>query len=133
MSTENVEVVRRAFAAYAEGGIEDLVLLHSEDLVIYSIPEWPDDAEYHGRAGLRKLSQQWTNNFDEFGFEVQEVHDAGGDIVVALSTMTARIKGSAVPISQEIGSVTKVRDGQLCQIRYFSSWPGALEAAGLSG
>ena len=62
------------------------------DTVIYSLPEFPDDAEFHGHEGLRKLAGQWADNFDQFGFDVHDVRDAGG-FVVALLTMTGQIKG----------------------------------------
>ena len=43
MSQANVEIVRRGFAALAEQGVEGVIPFFTEDVVIYSIPEWPDD------------------------------------------------------------------------------------------
>jgi hypothetical protein len=63
MSRENVETVRLSFAAFAEHGVEGVLPFNSHDVVIYSMPEWPDDSEYHGHDGLRKLARQWTENF----------------------------------------------------------------------
>src|SRR5688572_17999240 len=104
MSRENVEIVRRAFALFSEGGIEAVLPLATEDLAIYSMPDWPDDSEYHGHAGFRKLAKAWTENFDGFGFELRETRDAG-DEVVALLAMTGQIKGSGDPVQQEIAGV----------------------------
>ena len=67
MSEENVKVVRRGYAAFAEEGVEGAIPFFTEDAVIYSIPEWPDDPEYHGHDGIRKLTRQWTENFDSLG------------------------------------------------------------------
>ena len=39
MSEENVEVVRRGYAAFAEKGVEGAIPFFTEDAVIYSIPE----------------------------------------------------------------------------------------------
>ena len=55
MSEENVEAVRRGYAAFTTEGIEGAIPFYTEDVVIYSIPEWPDDPEYHGHDGVRKL------------------------------------------------------------------------------
>jgi ketosteroid isomerase-like protein len=130
MSQENVELVRRAYTAYAENGIEGVVAFYAADHVAYSVPEWPDDPEYHGRDGLRKLSGQWTENFEDFGFLVHELRDAG-DTVVALCEMTGRIKGSGVPIRHSLGvGHTDFRDGLVGETRYFLAWREALEAAG---
>jgi SnoaL-like domain len=104
----------------------------TEDAVTYSIPEWPDDPEYHGHDGLRKLSRQWTENFDDFGIELHELHD-GGDTVVALYALTGQTKGSAIPVGMQIGAVISgIRNGLATRQELFSSWEAALEAAGLS-
>ena len=131
MSQENVEIVRRAYAAYPENGVEGMAPFFTADHVTYSIPGWPDDSEYHGHDGLRKLSQQWTEDFD-VSFHVQELRDAA-DVVVALVEMTARTKGTSVPIRGPLGVVhAAFRDGLIGETRYFASWQKALEAAGLS-
>lgn len=132
MSRQNVELVRRAHSAFAEHGIEGTVQFSTHDIIIYSVAEWPDDPEYHGYDGIRTLSRQWTENVDDVGFDLHELHDAG-DSVVSLYEMTGRIKGSATPVKQRLAAVfSDFRDGQFGQLRYFASWSDALEAAGLS-
>jgi ketosteroid isomerase-like protein len=132
MSEENVEVVRQAYAAYAEHGVEGVLAFVAEDMVIYSIPEWPDDAEYHGHDGFRKLNRQWLENFDQFGFDLHELRDAGDEVVVLLE-MTGRIKGSGVPIRQPLGGIFgDITGGLIGSVRYYLTWRHTLEAAGLS-
>ena len=103
MSQENVEVVRRGYAAFAEKGVEGVIPFFTADAVTYSIPEWPDDPEYHGHDGLRKLTQQWTENFDSFGFDVSELRDEG-DTVIALFELVGETKDSATPMRMQIGA-----------------------------
>jgi ketosteroid isomerase-like protein len=131
MSQENVEIMRRGYAAFAEKGVEGVIPFFTEDAVIYSIPEWPDDPEYHGHDGLRKLTRQWTENFDAFGFDIRELRD-GGDSVIALYELVGQTKDSAMPMSMQIGAVSEFRDGRVARQRLFSNWESALEAAGLS-
>jgi ketosteroid isomerase-like protein len=132
VSQENIEVVRQVYAAYAAGGIEAVISFYAEDHVAYAVPEWPDDSEYHGPDGLRKLSRQWTENFDNFGLDVRELRDVG-DIVVALLEMTGQIPGAAERVRQPVGAVHCSRqNGLIAETRYFLSWREALEAAGLS-
>jgi ketosteroid isomerase-like protein len=131
MSQENVETIRRGYAAFAENGVEGVIPFFTEDAVIYSIPEWPDDPEYHGHDGLRKLTRQWRENFDEFGLDLRELRGEG-DTVVALHELTGQTKDSAIPMTMQIGAVfSEFRDGRVAQQRLFSSWEDALEAAGL--
>jgi hypothetical protein len=130
MSQDNVELVRRAYDAYPSNGVEGMAPFFTPDHVAYSIPGWPDDSEYHGHDGLRKLDRQWQE-FD-VSFETQELRDAG-DVVVALVEMTARTKGTSVPIRGPLGVVhADFRDDLIGETRYFATWQEALEAAGLS-
>jgi ketosteroid isomerase-like protein len=132
MSEENVEIVRRAFEDFGDTGIEGLVSRYSADAIIYSPPEWVEDAGYRGHEGLRKLIALWTQNFDHYGFEVQELRAVEGG-VVALFSQTGKIKGSNAPVHQALGAVySDFRDGRIGQVRFFLSWKEALEAAGLS-
>ena len=129
MSRENIEAIRRGYAAFAEKGIEGVIPFFTDDAVIYSIPEWPDDPEYRGHDGLRKLFRQWTENFDAFGIDVRELHDAG-DKVVSLYELTGRTKGSGIPMTMQIGSVfSEFKDGRVARQDLFSSWEQAMEAA----
>ena len=131
MSEENVEAVRRGYAAFTTEGVEGAIPFYTEDVVIYSIPEWPDDPEYHGHDGVRKLIRQWAENFDDFGIDVRELHD-GGDTVVALIELTGQTKSSAIPMRMQIGTVSSgFTNGRVARQHLFSSWEVALEAAGL--
>jgi ketosteroid isomerase-like protein len=130
MSQENVEIVRRGYAAFAEKGVEGVIPFFTDDAVIYSIPEWPDDPEYHGHDGLRKLTRQWTENFDDFGFDLHELRD-GGDAVVALHELTGETKGSAIPMKMQIGAVfSGFRDGRIARQDLFSTWEAASKPPG---
>src|SRR5215208_2723263 len=128
MSQENVEAVRQGYAGFAKDGVEGVIPFFTEDAVIYSIPEWPDDPEYYGHEGLRKLIRQWMESFDDFGLDLRELHDRG-DTVVALVELTGQTKGSGLAMRMQIGAVfSGFRDGRVAQQRLFSSWDGALEA-----
>ena len=71
------------------------------------------------------------SNFDEFGFDVHDVRDAG-DSVVALLDDDRTDKGAGAPMTAPIGAVYGFTDGLIDSTRYFSTWQGALEAVGLS-
>jgi ketosteroid isomerase-like protein len=132
MSQENVEIVRRAFDAFSVGGIEALLPFYPPDVVWYSVAEWLEDPIYRGHDGTRRLTATWTDNFDDWAWEVHEIR-AVGTRVVALAEMTGRTKDSGVPIHQPIGIVSSdFRDGMIGQVRFFTSWPEALKAVALA-
>src|SRR5512144_1826785 len=97
MSQGNVDLVRAAYAAYAENGADAFDAFFADDHVAYAVPEWLDDSEYHGVDGMRKLSGEWTENFDDFGFEVDDLRDVG-ETVVALIELTGFVRGTRAPI-----------------------------------
>ena len=80
---------------------------------------------------MRELAAAFSDNFDEWTWEVHDVRDTQ-DLVVAAVTMTARIKNSDSPISQPLGLVvSELPDGAIGEVRIFPSWQEALEAAGV--
>ena len=131
MSQENVEVVRQAFEVRDSEGVEAALHFFASDVVWYTTDRWLEGATFRGHEGLRTADALWAANFDDFGWAVHNIRDAG-DRVVALSEMTGRIKGSGVPISARAGLVVSdIHDGMLGAIRVYSSWAEALKAVGL--
>lgn len=129
MSQANVEIVRRGVADLAEQGVEGVIPYFTEDVVIYSIPEWPDDPEYHGHDGVRRLFRQWVENFDEFRLELRGLHDEG-DSVVGFLELSGQMKRAVLPMRMEVGAVySGITDGRVASLRLFPSWSRALEAA----
>ena len=132
MSRENVEIVRQAYEAFAAGGVEATEPSFASDAVHHAYPEWVTQSEYRGPDGLRTLLAEWTDNFDDFEFEVREFREVG-DSVVMLGETVGRIKGSGVPIRQPLGAVySDFRDGRIGEARNFLTWREALDAVGLS-
>ena len=43
MPEENVEILRRAFAAFASGGLTALLPFCSPEIVIYTLPDWIEE------------------------------------------------------------------------------------------
>jgi hypothetical protein len=81
---------------------------------------------------LRRILVEWTENFDDFEFEIHEIR-AVGDRVLLLAELVGTIKGSGVPVRQPLGAIWRdFRDEQLGEGRFFMTWREALEAAGLS-
>ena len=107
------------------------LLLFSSDAVVYPFPEWVEQSEYQGNDGVRKLTAVWTDNFDDFATEVEEVRDLG-DRVMILGGTVGRIKGTGVPIRQPVGAVfSDFRDGKIGEAHFFMAKQRTLEAAGL--
>ena len=131
MSRENVEVVRGAWSAYTDRGIDAALDYYSEDCVCEDLPELPDRATYQGREGLWERNRHFVEIWGDFMAEAMEFIDAG-DLVVAVIAMHGRGKGSGAPFDLLPYFVYEVRDGRIIRDRAFTSKAQALEAAGLS-
>ena len=131
MSEENVELTKRAYAAFATGGVEATLPYFAPDAVFHPFPEWPGDTEYRGHEGFRALFAEWTESFDGFEMPVHEFREVG-ERVLTLGETAGRIKASGVPIRQPLGVVLNFRDGMIGGFVSFLTWREALEAAGLS-
>jgi ketosteroid isomerase-like protein len=133
MSQENVEIVRRAYEAFARGGLDRFMEHFSEDVDYRAAEDAPDDiGPIHGRDALREWLQDWIDTFDGFEMELLKLIDAGEGKVVALERFAGRAKRSGVETDQTIGDVFTIRDGMIATGREYLSLDQALEAAGLS-
>jgi ketosteroid isomerase-like protein len=131
MSEENVEVVRAAWRAYQDRGVDAALDYFAEDCVCEDFPELPDRATYRGTDGWRQRDRQFRRPWAELVFEPAEFIDAGGKVVVVVTTMHGRGQGSDVPMQMTFAFVYEVRDGSIVRDRAFTSRSQALEAAGL--
>jgi hypothetical protein len=80
---------------------------------------------------MRRLAAAFSENFDDFRYEVHDIRDAQERVVV-LTDMIGRVKQSGAEVSQRLGFVvSSFRDGMFGEVRAFESWHHALKAAGL--
>lgn len=92
---------------------------------------WLERSAYRGHDGMRTLAAAFSDNFDGWGYDVHELHDADAR-VVALVYMSGRIKNSGRSISPPLRLVVSdFRDGTFGEVRVFASWREALKAVGL--
>ena len=132
MSEENVELVRRSFAAYDSGGLDALAEFWHPDIDWRAVEGYIDDVgRIRGPEGLRQYYRQWEETFDAVRVEIEELTEAG-DEVVALLRGVGRMKGSDAEIDIPYAVVISIRDGKIARGREYSTREEALEAARLS-
>ena len=132
MSQENVEIVRRAYAAYDEGGLDAIAEFWHPDINYRAAEGALDDVGLmEGPEALRDYYRQWEETFDGMRIEVEELIDAG-DQVVAVVRGFARMKESDAEVDIRYAVVFTARDGKVATGREYWTREEALEAAGLS-
>jgi ketosteroid isomerase-like protein len=124
MSRENVELVRRIYAAWEQGAsARDFI---DADVEYVNPPYAVEPGVRRGRASFAAI----RDAIDDVAIAPSRFVDAGDDIVV-VATITGTSRGAGVPVSREHGYVWTVRDGQAIRFQWFNSGEQAFEAVGL--
>jgi ketosteroid isomerase-like protein len=139
MSQENVEFVKGFFAAGESMDKQALLAALPEFIEQTCDPdiEWIEDPQradgrvYRGHEGVRESWEQWLDQWDEYGFEIERVVDCG-DAVLAVSREQGRGTTSGATVSARNFIVLTFRDGKILRYQEFYDEADALEAAGLS-
>jgi ketosteroid isomerase-like protein len=133
MSQENVEVVCRAWKAFADRGLDGLGEFFDSNLDYRAAEGAPDDVgEMHGLAAFRRYAQESIDMFDDITIVTEKLIDAGGDIVVSVLRAAGRAKISGIETELRYAVVYTVRDGKIVRGREYLTLEQALEAVRLS-
>jgi ketosteroid isomerase-like protein len=103
----------------------------ADDLEVQPFPEWVGPPVYQGMEGLAEVVGEWTENFDDYRWEVEHILDAPGDQVVILARQFGRAMDQGIEVSQVVSGVFSLRAGRVFRMRYFMTWEEALTAGGL--
>ena len=138
MSQENVEVAHQLAEAFQRG------LEHDDPGAMFDTGLLADDWEWvvqtpfegksvwTGRQEFVEFLRIWTEQFDDWSFQVDRLIDAGDDRVVALAHQSGTGKESGVAVEWDTGMVWELRDGRIVRTTNYPTHTDALEVAGLS-
>jgi ketosteroid isomerase-like protein len=131
VARDNVDLVRRAYAAFATGDRGAVMELLTPDVVWYpALGLLLEQSIYHGpEAVCDLLFEEIPAVLEGFHAELLELHDLGEDRVLAIARFRGRAAGSDV--EQTFGQLFRGRDGRTCRMDSYPSRREALEAIGL--
>ena len=128
MSQENVEIVRRAFA-YEIHGVGDRA--EAEEIFDPHVVMNPsDERPSYGFDAMRDNYERWASVFEELSVTVEEIIDAGDQIVV-VAHHEGRGRKSGIKVDTRFYEVYTVHEGKVSRVDEFTERAEALEAAGL--
>jgi ketosteroid isomerase-like protein len=139
VSEENVELVRRLYAALAsEGSGRDFELrLTDEALSRFLDPriEWlpvPDSVlaadSYRGFEGVRRFWSEFVSTWESYRVEPLRFDDTGDQVAVVVHIVG---RTHDLEVDDTRSSLLTVRDGRVVRVQSFADAEGAREAAGL--
>ena len=127
MSEENLEVVRRSFAAFNAREVEDLVGLVDPDAEWLPFRAQLEGMVYRGHEGVRKFVRDLDDDWEAYRIEPVEFQDRG-DRVVVIGQVKALGRSGGVDVDTEAGFVFELRAGRIWKVVSYSDPAAALEA-----
>jgi ketosteroid isomerase-like protein len=132
MSQENMEILRRALPESAPANVAALFEILAEDVEWDYVGTFPEGlTTYHGPAEVREFLGHWAAAFDDFGFEAEEMVDAGDAVLIRLHQW-GRGKDTGAQVDSRTWQLFTFHDGRIVHCRGYATKAEALEAAGLS-
>jgi ketosteroid isomerase-like protein len=133
VSETNVEVVRRLFERFGEGGIEAAVEGLHEDLVIEIPPELSAEPDvYRGHDGARRYFGGFAGTIEDLRYEALELVPAG-EHVLAEVRLSGRGVSSGLDTELSVVVLHTLADGKVVYIRPYPDMEAARAAAGHAG
>src|SRR5919197_3380298 len=134
MATDNVEIVRRGYRAFREGGVEAILQFLDPEI------EWHMSAAftqtpriYYGHDGVREVFRFFNERIDDLGADPHEFIEAGDRVIVPVR-MHGRLRETGEPVSYELVQVWLGRDGKAIRLNtYPDRETAALAAEGRAG
>src|SRR4029450_5194420 len=131
MSEENVELARRVFEAWNEGGAETAKRFWAEDIEFHDPPDLPDSRVVQGRDAVGAYLTSQTEVVGDLKLNIVDARERGESVVVRMELNVPGAE-SGLDVPGEIAQVFQVANGKFQRVWGFLSWEEALEAAGLS-
>jgi ketosteroid isomerase-like protein len=131
MSHENVESVRRSFAAFNDRDVDAMLANWADDVEMHLVGGFADlmGAEFKGHVGIRRWFNEWVANVDVRA-EIEEIHDLGDQIVV-IARAAGTGETSGAPTTLRGGQIYTFRNGLISRVENYYEASEALQAAGL--
>ena len=125
--SDNLDVVRAIYAAFDRRAWENLKEHLAEDVVWQQFTALPDRATFRGRDEVVDtfLVGQWVEQFPDIVVEVDELIDAGEN-VVAIGTAHGQGRGSGIEIRLRFAHFWKVSDGRAIGVHDVAGEPRRL-------
>jgi ketosteroid isomerase-like protein len=140
MSEENVELVRRLLDMFAMRDHEAVFAFYDPDIE-WEATDLGDSVfgglsdlggVYHGHEGVRTYWRRWLEAWQDLEFEVQDVLDAGDEVVALIRNQRQWGRHSGIVTElPPYGLLFPIRGGKVVRWRSYPDHKSALEAAGL--
>ena len=132
MSQENVETLRRCYAAFNRRDFDELLhYVHPQVEMHPGILAPDQNTRFLGREGYREFLQGAIEAWESVAAEPKEIVEAADNRILAVDRWLFRGR-DGIEIERELPTLYTFRDGLVVGIDGFTDKAEALDAAGLS-
>ena len=125
-------IVARGYAEFSATGELVEEITHPDfvwDMSTFS--GWPERQIYEGRDGAREFLASWTEPWDNWELELEELIEAGEDEVLAVLRQHGASRTTGLEVDMRFAQLWTVRDAKIIRMRMYADPAEARRAAGL--
>ena len=118
MSEENVEIVRTMLDAWDKHGIDATRDAFDPDVELVDLQSAMGMQDRgRGPDELDRMAKQWAEIFDDWGLEILDLVDLGGEFVMAEVRFDGVGRDSGAPVSNRQFEIYRLIGGKIVEIR----------------
>jgi ketosteroid isomerase-like protein len=132
MADEDVEIVRRALAAFNAGETERVLELMAPDVELVPVRAVLEGSSYRGHEGFRKFVADMMEDWQDYHPTSERFRDLGDGRVLSVGRFHARGRASGMEVETPGAWVSEVREGKITFVRFYADEAAALRELGLA-
>lgn len=127
--SEAVDLLSEGFRAVEREGVEGILPLLDPAFEVDVPPELSVEPDtYRGWDGMRRYFSSFEESMEEIRFEPEEMIDVGAGRVVVCLRVSARGRGTGIPVEQRLAQVWTIRGDKAVRARTYVDKGAALAA-----
>ena len=131
MSQEKVELVRRYYSAWNEGGIDAARAFWSDEIEWHDAPDMPDSGVYRGAESVAAHFRDLSGVLGEMEVSIDSLAPSGDEVLVRLRVHLDAQRGGLL-LDGPIYETVRIDGGRVSRIRLFLDEESAQAATGLA-
>lgn len=131
MSAENVELVRRIYAAWERGDFSET--WWCADDFEFQGPDEVNLEPVYGAEGMRRAWREWLQGWRSFHTRLVEVRDLGDDRVLGVNAFGGEGRASGLAPESLGATVWTINEGMVTRLATYVRLDKALSDVGLGG
>lgn len=133
MAEQNVEIVRRIYAEWAQGKMSAGVELFDAEIHFETfMPDSNDRIAADGPQGVGSFMREFLSDWRDYRLIGDEFEEIGDDTVFVAGRQAAEGRQSGIEVETDLCSAWRFRDGRIVQLVFEREREAALQAVGVS-